>query len=115
MPSLSPIHLIIILVIVLIVIGPGRLPEIGSALGKSIKEFRNSASDTPDPTPQVGPSAISGPAEPRVAIAPVGTNQPVGPTITPGAPLPSSGPVAAPQAPETNPSAQGQDGPGSGS
>jgi sec-independent protein translocase protein TatA len=37
---LSPIHLVILLVIVLLVFGPRRLPEIGSGLGKGIREFR---------------------------------------------------------------------------
>ena len=36
-------ELIIILVIVLVVFGAGRLPEIGSALGKSIKNFKKSS------------------------------------------------------------------------
>lgn len=36
-------ELIIILAIVLVVFGAGRLPEIGSALGKSIKNFKNSS------------------------------------------------------------------------
>ncbi len=36
-------ELIIILVIVLVVFGGSRLPEIGSALGKSIKNFKNSS------------------------------------------------------------------------
>jgi sec-independent protein translocase protein TatA len=40
-------ELIIILVIVLLVFGAGRLPEIGSALGKSIKNFKR-ASDGKD-------------------------------------------------------------------
>jgi sec-independent protein translocase protein TatA len=40
-------ELIVILVIVLVVFGAGRLPEIGSALGKSIKNFKN-ASDGKD-------------------------------------------------------------------
>lgn len=40
-------ELIVILVIVLVVFGAGRLPEIGSALGKSIKNFK-SASDGKD-------------------------------------------------------------------
>lgn len=35
----------ILLVIVLIVFGVGRLPEIGGALGKSIREFRESSKD----------------------------------------------------------------------
>lgn len=39
---LQPTHLIIILVIVLIVFGPGKLPEIGGALGKSMSEFKRS-------------------------------------------------------------------------
>lgn len=33
-------ELIVILVIVLVVFGAGRLPEIGSALGKSIRNFK---------------------------------------------------------------------------
>lgn len=36
-------ELIIILAIVLVVFGAGRLPEIGSALGKSIKNFKSSS------------------------------------------------------------------------
>jgi len=36
-------ELIIILVIVLVVFGAGRLPEIGGALGKSIKNFKRAA------------------------------------------------------------------------
>lgn len=37
---LQPTHLIIILVIVLIIFGPGKLPDIGKAVGKTISEFR---------------------------------------------------------------------------
>ena len=33
---------LLILVIILIVFGVGKLPEIGSGVGKAIKEFRNS-------------------------------------------------------------------------
>lgn len=40
-------ELIIILVIVLVVFGAGRLPEIGGALGKSIRNFKK-ASDGKD-------------------------------------------------------------------
>lgn len=38
-------ELIIVLVIVIIVFGVGRLPEIGGALGRGIKEFRTSVKD----------------------------------------------------------------------
>jgi sec-independent protein translocase protein TatA len=43
-------ELIVILVIALLVIGPGKLPDVGSALGKSIREFRKASSDVQDAT-----------------------------------------------------------------
>ncbi len=36
----QPMHLILILLIVLIIFGPGKLPELGEGLGKSIREFK---------------------------------------------------------------------------
>lgn len=38
-------ELMIILVIVIIIFGAGKLPEIGGALGKGIKEFKDSAGE----------------------------------------------------------------------
>jgi len=38
-------ELIIILVIIVIIFGAGKLPEIGSGLGKGIKNFKNSTKD----------------------------------------------------------------------
>ena len=40
----QPMHLIIILVIALIIFGPGKLPELGKGLGKSIREFKKAMS-----------------------------------------------------------------------
>jgi sec-independent protein translocase protein TatA len=40
----QPMHLIIILAIALIIFGPGKLPQIGAGLGKSIKEFKKALS-----------------------------------------------------------------------
>ncbi|WP_438314322.1 twin-arginine translocase TatA/TatE family subunit [Sporosarcina sp. FA9] len=40
--------LIIILVIVLILFGPRKLPEVGSAIGKTLSEFKKSARDIID-------------------------------------------------------------------
>lgn len=37
-------ELILILVIALVIFGPSKLPEIGSAIGASIKEFKKSIS-----------------------------------------------------------------------
>lgn len=38
---LQPIHLFFILLIVLILFGPGKLPELGKGLGKGIREFKD--------------------------------------------------------------------------
>ena len=64
--GLTPAHLIIILIIVLIVVGPGRLPETGAAIGKAIRGFRDAADGKPEAVsstdsrtipPQAGPPA----------------------------------------------------------
>jgi TatA/E family protein of Tat protein translocase len=38
-------ELVILLVVVLIVFGPGKLPDIGNAIGKGVKEFRKASND----------------------------------------------------------------------
>jgi len=38
----QPGHLIVVLIIALIIFGPGKLPELGSALGQGIREFKRS-------------------------------------------------------------------------
>jgi sec-independent protein translocase protein TatA len=45
MGALQPMHLIVILVIVLIVFGPGKLTELGGQLGKGVREFRQISDD----------------------------------------------------------------------
>jgi len=42
MGALQPAHLILVLVLVLIVFGPGKLPSLGKSLGDGIREFRKS-------------------------------------------------------------------------
>ena len=44
MPHIGPTELIIILVIVLVIFGVGRIPEVGNALGKGIRQFRRGIS-----------------------------------------------------------------------
>lgn len=39
--GLQPTHIIIILVVALLIFGPSRLPDIGKALGKTIREFQS--------------------------------------------------------------------------
>ena len=45
MPNIGAPELIIILVIALLILGPGKLPEVGASLGKSIREFRKASTD----------------------------------------------------------------------
>ena len=42
---LQPWHLIIIVVIVLVIFGPGKLPMLGKAVGDSVRDFKKAVSD----------------------------------------------------------------------
>ena|SRR6187401_1398649 len=110
MPTPGPLELVIILVIALLILGPGKLPDVGSALGKSIREFRKASSDVQEavtvnvdtsplpanpvpPAPQPAPAA---PAAPAAAVAAA-----VAATTSDASPA-SAAPVdAAPVAPAT--------------
>ncbi|NPV28402.1 MAG: twin-arginine translocase TatA/TatE family subunit [Firmicutes bacterium] len=48
MPSVGPWEIIAILAIVLIIFGPGKLPEVGKSLGKTIREFRKATTEVKD-------------------------------------------------------------------
>lgn len=64
-------ELILILIIALIVIGPGKLPDVGSALGKSIREFRKAATDVKETTRlDAAPAASSANGAPAASAAP---------------------------------------------
>ncbi len=43
---IGPMELILILVVVMIIFGVGRLPQVGGAIGKAVKEFRKSQSES---------------------------------------------------------------------
>lgn len=43
--NLHPAYLLILLAIVLIIFGPGKLPELGGAVGRGIREFRKASSE----------------------------------------------------------------------
>jgi sec-independent protein translocase protein TatA len=45
MPVPGPWELILLLVIVLIIFGPGKLPDIGNAIGRGIREFRKASNE----------------------------------------------------------------------
>jgi sec-independent protein translocase protein TatA len=57
--SVGPMELILVLAIALIVLGPKRLPEAGKALGKGLREFKDSVSGIGDDDEDEGePSAL---------------------------------------------------------
>jgi TatA/E family protein of Tat protein translocase len=80
MPTPGPLELVIILVIALIILGPGKLPDVGAAHGKSIREFRKASSDIQEAatvqvdTSPLPPDAAAGPAaQPAPTVeAPIG-------------------------------------------
>lgn len=46
--NIGPFELLIVLVLALLVLGPGKLPEVGSALGRTIRDFRRASTDVED-------------------------------------------------------------------
>jgi sec-independent protein translocase protein TatA len=79
MPTPGPLEIIVILVIVLVIFGPKRLPDLGRSLGRGMREFKDSVTGkdkereeieaapmTADEKPE--PAAVK--AEPAAASAP---------------------------------------------
>ncbi len=49
--GMGPVELVIILVIVLLIFGPMKLPQIGEAIGKSVRSFRKAVGGDEDDKP----------------------------------------------------------------
>jgi sec-independent protein translocase protein TatA len=77
--GIGPFELVLILAVVVIIFGVGRLPEIGGAVGKSIREFRKSAREAdeegrrelsePEPRSDVAPPAAKAPSAAGSTVA----------------------------------------------
>jgi len=52
--TIGPLQIVLILVIVLIIFGPGKLPQVGKAIGKTIRDFRGSVKEVEDTVKEVG-------------------------------------------------------------
>jgi TatA/E family protein of Tat protein translocase len=61
--NIGPFELLLVLILALLILGPGKLPEVGSAIGKTIREFRKASTDVQD-------SLSVDPAKPAAAAAP---------------------------------------------
>ena len=78
MGALSPIHLVVILVIALLILGPGKLAEVGAAQGAA-----SITVPAVSPWSSVVPGAVAvGPIAPVAQLAPVALAPVVG--VTPG-------------------------------
>src|SRR5262249_51445951 len=76
MQNIGAPELIIVLIVLLLVVGPGKLPEIGSASGKTLREFRKASSEIQGSVDLTTGSAQQ--ANPATA-----TGQPSGPASVP--------------------------------
>lgn len=54
----SPMHLLVVLIVAILVLGPKKLPEAARGLGTGIRQFKNSLEghDAPAPAPTVAPA-----------------------------------------------------------
>jgi sec-independent protein translocase protein TatA len=67
---LQPTHLIFVLVVALLVLGPKRLPEAGRALGGAIRDFRSAMGGEHDHPSEIVTQAPAPPPSTAVAMAP---------------------------------------------
>ena len=97
---LQPTHLLLILVVALLVLGPKRLPEVGQKLGSGLRDFRQAINgeSTPDRSEREEPEYIHAPPEPprQTQAEPA---EPVAAMYTPPAPAPAE-PTAVPPTPD---------------
>lgn len=83
----NPLHILMLLVVVLLVFGAKRLPEMGTSLGQGLRSFKNSLSGEPTVSavtadreperPQQLPQSFAGPAP----VAPANEQQPSGASV----------------------------------
>ena len=84
LPNIGAPELIIILVIALLILGPGKLPDVGAALGRSIREFRKASSDLQESVNTSIPPQ-TGAQQPPAAPAPNATSTQATPNTLSGA------------------------------
>ena len=101
MPNIGPLEIIILLVIVLVIFGPKRLPELGRGLGKGMREFKDSVTGKDDDRQELRASnepqtTGQAPAPPEQAA--VTQQQPPAAPATAPAPPPEAEQPAEPEA-----------------
>ncbi len=86
MPAFGPWELIVILLIVVVIFGAGRLSEVGGAVGKSIREFRKATGDEEKDKQPAPPAAVA--AAPAPAPLAASTTNYAPPAAVPTGPTP---------------------------
>jgi sec-independent protein translocase protein TatA len=85
----NPLHIAIVLVVVLLVFGAKRLPEMGRSLGSGLRGFKDSVTGEPEPAPSPAPLPSPSPGPlPSPGLAPARARA--------GAPSPGLAPASAP-------------------
>lgn len=89
----SPIHLVLLMVVVLLIFGSKRLPEVGRSLGRGINEFKSSVSgDGPNDThlaPPVPTATVqTGPIAAEAALSHLGHDEAIAAQQATPAPTP---------------------------
>jgi sec-independent protein translocase protein TatA len=101
MPQIGPMELLIVLGIVIVIFGAGKISDLGGALGKGIREFREQTKDkdeaqdtTPVATTPVATTPVAAVAVPvaPAAVAPATTATAVGTCPSCGRENPNSQP-----------------------
>src|SRR5947209_16655468 len=88
--ALQPGHLIVILVIVLLIFGPGKLPELGKAMGDGLRELKKATGGGDDASKDVSNVAASTAAVPTVTggtVTPITAATRVCPSCRGGVPV----------------------------
>ena len=83
---LQPTHLLFVLVVALLVLGPKRLPEVGRSLGRGLRDFRNALSGEEHHDPTVVQAGEDAPATTATATV----TEPVEQPSTTAAPRPTA-------------------------
>lgn len=53
MPHIGLPELAVVLVLALVIFGPGKLPDVGKAIGKSIKEFKSASKEVKEQSEKI--------------------------------------------------------------
>ena len=97
---LQPTHLLFVLVVALLVLGPKRLPEVGRALGRGLRDFRSAISGEESPERTIPPTGEETP--PATEVQQPANSAVVTPSVSgSSAPTQASPEPPAPEAPDT--------------